>query len=152
MRVILVSSESGSRGGGEIFLEYLAKELTGRGHNVIVWIPDAARMNELVAKCARDAKVIRSSYRNTYDYSTRSTCFNWSVSRRIAEEWNALGPDVVHINKQNLKMGCICCGRCGSARCRASVPSISLRRRLSDAWPCHMNSSIAKVIDPGHPG
>jgi glycosyltransferase involved in cell wall biosynthesis len=107
MRVLLVSSGSGSRGGGEIFLEYLAKELIGRGHEVMVWIPDAARMDELAANCARDAQVIRSEYRNTYDYSTRSlaTCFNGSVSRRIAEEWRAIAPDVIHVNKQNLEDG-----------------------------------------------
>jgi glycosyltransferase involved in cell wall biosynthesis len=107
MRVLLVSSGSGSRGGGEIFLEYLARELTARGHEVMVWIPDAARMDELAAKCARDAKVVRSAYRNTYDYSTRSlaTCFNWGVSRRVAAEWRVLRPDVIHINKQNLEDG-----------------------------------------------
>jgi glycosyltransferase involved in cell wall biosynthesis len=107
MRVLLVSSGSGSRGGGEIFLEYLAKELIGREHEVMVWIPDAARMDELAANCARNAQVIRSEYRNTYDYSMRSlaTCFNWSVSRRIAEEWRAIAPDVIHINKQNLEDG-----------------------------------------------
>jgi glycosyltransferase involved in cell wall biosynthesis len=107
MRILLVSSGSGSRGGGEIFLEYLSKELRSRGHQVVVWIPKAARMDELAAKCARDAEVIRSEYRNTYDYLTRSlaTCFNWSVSRRIAEEWRAIAPDVIHINKQNLEDG-----------------------------------------------
>jgi glycosyltransferase involved in cell wall biosynthesis len=107
MRVLLVSSGSGSRGGGEIFLEYLAKELAGRGHEVIVWMPDAIRMDELAEKCARHARVVRSDYRNTYDYATRSlaTCFNWSVSRGVAEEWRAMAPDVVHINKQNLEDG-----------------------------------------------
>jgi glycosyltransferase involved in cell wall biosynthesis len=107
MRVLLVSSGSGSRGGGEIFLEYLAKELTDRGHEVTVWIPDAARMDELAEKCSRNAKVVRSNYRNTYEYATRSlaTCFNWGVSRRAAEEWMALRPDVIHINKQNLEDG-----------------------------------------------
>jgi glycosyltransferase involved in cell wall biosynthesis len=107
MRVLLVSSGSGSRGGGEIFLEYLAKELTARGHEVTVWIPGSARMNELAEKCSRHATVIRSNYRNTYEYAARSlaTCFNWRVSRRIAGEWSALGPDVIHINKQNLEDG-----------------------------------------------
>jgi glycosyltransferase involved in cell wall biosynthesis len=107
MRVLLVSSGSGSRGGGEIFLEYLAKELTDRGHDVMVWIPDAARMDELAEKCSRHAKVARSNYRNTYEYAARSlaTCFNWGVSRRAAEEWMALRPDVIHINKQNLEDG-----------------------------------------------
>jgi glycosyltransferase involved in cell wall biosynthesis len=107
MRVLLVSSGSGSRGGGEIFLEYLAKELGGRGLEVIAWIPDAPRMDELAEKCSRHARIVRSEYRNTYDYSARSlaTCFNWSVSRGIAEEWCAIAPDVIHINKQNLEDG-----------------------------------------------
>jgi glycosyltransferase involved in cell wall biosynthesis len=107
MRVLLVSSGSGSRGGGEIFLDYLAKELTCRGHETVIWIPNNPRMDELAEKCGRYAKIIRSDYRNTYDYPARSlaTCFNWGVSRRIAEEWRALSPDVIHINKQNLEDG-----------------------------------------------
>src|SRR5262249_23550635 len=62
---------------------------------------------ELAEKCSRNAKVVRSNYRNTYEYAARSlaTCFNWGVSRRAAEEWMALRPDVIHINKQNLEDG-----------------------------------------------
>src|SRR5262245_43393475 len=107
MRVLLVSSGSGARGGGEIFLRYLGEGLAERGHEVIVWIPMHPRMNELAESCARFARVVRADYRNTYDYPTRSlaTCFNWRVSRRVASEWEALRPDVVHINKQNLEDG-----------------------------------------------
>jgi len=39
MKILLVSSGSGSRGGGEIFLVYLAQGLTDRGHEVLVWMP-----------------------------------------------------------------------------------------------------------------
>jgi glycosyltransferase involved in cell wall biosynthesis len=107
MRVLLVSSGSGSRGGGEIFLDYLGKGLTDRGHDVLMWIPNHTRMDELAARCARFARIIRADYRNTYDYRARSlsTCFNWGVSRRVAGEWEALQPDVIHINKQNLEDG-----------------------------------------------
>jgi glycosyltransferase involved in cell wall biosynthesis len=107
MRVLLVSSGSGSRGGGEIFLEYLTKELGNRGHEVMVWIPNSARMDELAEKCSREVRVVRSDYRNTYDYFTKSlaTCFNWGVARRVADEWSAIAPDVIHINKQNLEDG-----------------------------------------------
>ena len=107
MRVLLVSSGSGSRGGGEIFLDYLGKGLTDRGHEVLMWIPDHPRMDELAERCARFARIYRASYRNTYDYPARSlsTCFNWGVSRRVAREWQALRPDVIHINKQNLEDG-----------------------------------------------
>jgi glycosyltransferase involved in cell wall biosynthesis len=107
MRVLLVSSGSGSRGGGEIFLEYLGKGLTDRGHEVLMWMPNHPRMDELAGKCARFARIIRANYPNTYDYRARSlsTCFNLGVSRRVASEWEALKPDIIHINKQNLEDG-----------------------------------------------
>jgi glycosyltransferase involved in cell wall biosynthesis len=107
MRVLLVSSGSGSRGGGEIFLDYLGKGLADRGHDVLMWIPNHARMDEIAAKCARFARIVRANYQNTYDYTARSlsTCFNWDVSRRVGREWEALQPDVIHINKQNLEDG-----------------------------------------------
>jgi glycosyltransferase involved in cell wall biosynthesis len=107
MRVLLVSSGSGSRGGGEIFLSYLGKGLADCGHEVIMWIPKHARMDELAENCARFARILRTNYDNTYDYRARSlsTCLNWGASRRIAEEWKALRPDIVHINKQNLEDG-----------------------------------------------
>ncbi len=107
MKILLVSSGSGSRGGGEIFLDYLGKALEERGHEIIVWIPAHPRMDELAVKCARYATVVRAAYRNTYDRRGRSleTCFNWSTSRSIARQWQALQPDVIHLNKQNLEDG-----------------------------------------------
>lgn len=107
MRILLVSTGSGSRGGGEIFLLYLAQGLSSRGHEVFIWIPQHERMNELASKCAGFGKVIRSPYVNTYDHAARtlSTWFNGSVSRRIAAEWKELKPDLIHISKQNLEDG-----------------------------------------------
>src|SRR5262249_10239385 len=107
MRVLLVSSGSGSRGGGEVFLNYLGNGLSDRGHDVVMWIPKHPRMDELADKCARFARIFRANYRNTYDYPGRSlsTYVNWGVSRRIADEWKGLQPDVIHINKQNLEDG-----------------------------------------------
>jgi glycosyltransferase involved in cell wall biosynthesis len=107
MKVLLVSSGSGSRGGGEIFLNYLGQSLSKRGHEVVTWIPNHPRMDELAEKCGRFSSIIRGNYRNTYDYPGRSlsTCIDWGVSRRIAREWKALRPDVIHVNKQNLEDG-----------------------------------------------
>jgi len=107
MKILLVSSGSGSRGGGEIFLVYLAQGLTDRGNEVLVWLPSHPRMDELADKCSRFGRVIRTDYRNTYDYAARSlaTCFNRATSRRIAREWKGLQPDVIHLNKQNLEDG-----------------------------------------------
>lgn len=107
MKILLVSSGSGSRGGGEIFLDYLGEGLATRGHEVIVWIPSHSRMDEMANRVSRFAKVIRSDYRSIYDYRLRtvSTALNWGTSRRIAREWKALNPDIIHINKQNLEDG-----------------------------------------------
>lgn len=107
MRILLVSTGSGSRGGGEIFLDYLGQGLADRGHEIILWIPAHSRMNELAEKCSRFATIIRAGYTNTYDYRARTfaTCFNTGLSRKIASEWDLLQPDVVHLNKQNLEDG-----------------------------------------------
>lgn len=107
MRILLLSSGSGSRGGGEIFLHYLSRGLVDAGHEVVVWLPAHARMNELAEKCAASARVIRRDYRNTYDYGGRSlaTWFNWGLSAQLANEWTELRPDVIHLNKQNLEDG-----------------------------------------------
>jgi glycosyltransferase involved in cell wall biosynthesis len=107
MKILLVSSGSGSRGGGEIFLDYLGKGLADRGHEVAIWIPAHPRMDELAQKVSRFAKVIRADYRSMYDYKTRTiaTAFNWRTSHRIAREWEQLNPDVIHVNKQNLEDG-----------------------------------------------
>src|SRR5437773_11979130 len=107
MKVLLVSSGSGSRGGGEIFLDYLGKGLADRGHEVTTWIPAHPRMDELAEKVSRFGRVIRANYRNTYDYKTRTvaTTVNWRTSRRIARQWEKLEPDIIHLNKQNLEDG-----------------------------------------------
>lgn len=107
MRVLLVSSGSGSRGGGEIFLNYLGGALAERGHSVTTWMPAHARMNELAAQCARFSQVVRAEFCNTYDYATRSlaTVLNSRVSNDVARQWDALAPDIVHVNKQNLEDG-----------------------------------------------
>jgi hypothetical protein len=44
--MVLVSSGSGSRGGGEIFLIYPAKALSDRGPSAVVWVHDHRRMDE----------------------------------------------------------------------------------------------------------
>ncbi len=107
MRILLVSSGSGSRGGGEIFLDYLGGALAARGHQVITWMPAHARMNELASQCAKFSRVVRAEFRNTYDYRSRSlaTLLNAGLSNSIARQWADLKPDVIHINKQNLEDG-----------------------------------------------
>jgi glycosyltransferase involved in cell wall biosynthesis len=107
MKILLVSSGSGSRGGGEIFLNYLGGALAARGHSVMTWIPAHPRMNELASQCARFSQVIRAEFCNTYDHRSRSlaTVFNSRTSNDVARQWAALNPDVIHVNKQNLEDG-----------------------------------------------
>jgi glycosyltransferase involved in cell wall biosynthesis len=107
MRILLASSSSGSRGGGEIFLKYLGEGLAQRGHDVVFWCSEHARMNELAADLARIGQVTRAPYQNFYDHRTRilATLINQGTSRRIASQWASLRPDVVHVNKQNLEDG-----------------------------------------------
>lgn len=107
MKILLVSSGSGSRGGGEIFLLYLGRALAARGHSVMTWMPTHRRMDELASQCAEFSEVIRADYVNTYDHRSRSlaTLFNAKQTRAIARQWRALAPDVVHVNKQNLEDG-----------------------------------------------
>ena len=107
IKILLVSSSSGSRGGGELYLLYLGRALAQRGHKVTLWASTHPRMDELSNSFSCFGDVIRSGYQNTYDHATRSlaTRFNFAATSAIASEWRALRPDLVHINKQNLEDG-----------------------------------------------
>ena len=107
MRILLASSNSGSRGGGELFLLSLASALSACGHEIILWASQHSRMDELCARFSEFGTVQRSPYPNTYDRRFRlvSAVLDSAVSRRIATEWCSLGPEVIHLNKQNLEDG-----------------------------------------------
>jgi glycosyltransferase involved in cell wall biosynthesis len=105
MKILLVSSSSGSRGGGELFLLYLGEALARRGHEVTLWASDHPRMDELCAAFARIGPVRRADYRNTYDLPGRSLAAFTArrKPRELAAQWR--GFDCVHVNKQNLEDG-----------------------------------------------
>src|SRR5438105_2064022 len=108
MKILLASSSSGSRGGGELFLLYLADALIRRGHAVTLWASSHPRMDELAAKfAASGGAVARAEYVNTYDRRVRSlsALFDKVTPRRVAAQWRQLAPDCIHINKQNLEDG-----------------------------------------------
>ncbi len=107
MKILFVSSSSGSRGGGELYLLYLASALKTRGHTVGLWMSADPQMDELAEKFAPIGEVLRSPYRNTYLHRMRSlaTTWNFRESSRIAREWKAWKPDIIHLNKQNLEDG-----------------------------------------------
>jgi len=107
MKILLVSSSSGSRGGGELYLLYLGRALAQRQHKVTLWASSHSRMDELSNSFSCFGDVIRAPYLNTYDHPGRSlsTRFNFPTSSAIASEWRSRRPDIVHINKQNLEDG-----------------------------------------------
>ena len=107
MRILLASSSSGSRGGGELYLLYLGRALAQRGHTVLLWASDHPRMDELANSFSGIGEVVRSPYRNTYDHRGRSisSYLNLRAVGLLAHEWKKVRPDFLHVNKQNLEDG-----------------------------------------------
>jgi len=107
MKILLASSSSGSRGGGELYLLYLGRALTQRGHTVVLWASDHSRMDELANSFSGIGEVIRSPYRNTYDLRGRSisSYLNLRGVGHLARTWRKSRPDLLHVNKQNLEDG-----------------------------------------------
>lgn len=102
MRVALVSSGSGSRGGGEIHLKFLADGLTQRGCEVHAVIPNAARMDELADSLTPAARVIRLPMTATYERRLRNigAYFDGDQQARLAAALSGVAPDVIHVNQQ----------------------------------------------------
>ena len=107
MKILLVSTSSGSRGGGELYLNYLGRALAARGHTVALWASSHPRMDELCAHFAKIGAVLRHEYTNTYDRRFRSIAsyLDSGAARSASESWKKFAPDVVHLNKQNLEDG-----------------------------------------------
>lgn len=107
MRVLLVSSSSGSRGGGELFLLYLGQGLRALGHDPVLWASSHEKMDDLCSAFREWGEVVRSDYKNTYDRWNRSLPmpFQKGHCHALATTWKRIQPDVIHINKQNLEDG-----------------------------------------------
>ncbi len=102
MKVLLVSSNSGSRGGGEIYLRYLAGGLSRLGCEVHALVGADARMDELAASISESATTHRIKITNTYRRYTRSlgAVIDVDQRRQLRRFIEQLAPDVVHINQQ----------------------------------------------------
>ncbi len=107
MKILFASSSSGSRGGGETFLVYLGEALAWRGHEVALWTSSHPRMDEIAGRFATFGAVHRADYTNTYDRRRRSlaAALDGKTAARAVREWEALKPDIIHLNKQNLEDG-----------------------------------------------
>jgi glycosyltransferase involved in cell wall biosynthesis len=107
MKVLLASSSSGSRGGGELYLLYLGRALAHRGHEPVLWASTHERMDELARVFADVGPVVRCDYTNTYDRALRSLASfaDRRSAARVAASWKGTGADLIHLNKQNLEDG-----------------------------------------------
>ncbi len=124
MRVLLASSSSGSRGGGEIFLLYLAEALRQAGHEPALWCAAHPRMDELAERFVSFGQVHRDPCPNSYlDRPTRAlgASFDLPLAKHISRRWRELKPDVIHLNKQTLEDGL---DLLGAAR-RSGLPAIA---------------------------
>jgi glycosyltransferase involved in cell wall biosynthesis len=107
MKILLASSSSGSRGGGELYLLYLGRALAERGHEPMLWASTHPRMDELADGFARFGAVHRGAYTNTYDRPLRSLASyaDRASARCVADSWRTTGAEFIHLNKQNLEDG-----------------------------------------------
>ena len=102
MKILLVSSSSGSRGGGEIYLQRLALGLSALGHDVHLLCSDDGGMDELVKKMVGCATVHRLRLVNTYKRPTRllGAMLDRPQRTRAVRFFQVLSPDIVHVNQQ----------------------------------------------------
>ena len=106
MKILLASSSSGSRGGGEVFLLYLGRALAQRGHRVMLWASSDPRMDELSNTFSSIGEVIRSRVHTpTTGGRALAGAFDVWQAYRIAQEWRRTGAELIHINKQDLEDG-----------------------------------------------
>jgi glycosyltransferase involved in cell wall biosynthesis len=106
MKILFLSSSSGSRGGGELYLLFLAEAFASQDVTVGLWCSTHSRMDELAESFRQFGEVFRSPYKNTYDYTLRSVRY---FARKKVDGLSAIltdfKPDIVHVNKQNLEDG-----------------------------------------------
>ena len=122
MKILFVSSSSGSRGGGELYLIYLGQELAQQGHKVGLWCSQHPRMDELADAFSQFGEVLRSPYVNTYDRKLRSLRDAFpQFHQTYLSQWQDFKPDILHINKQNLEDGLDLLALCQ----RLPIPSVT---------------------------
>jgi glycosyltransferase involved in cell wall biosynthesis len=102
VKVALISSGSGSRGGGELYLRFLATALAQQGAKVDVVVPAALFMDELADSIK--APVVLHRLEVTPTYQRRLRCLAAVADRaqqhKIATFLSDLKPEIVHVNQQ----------------------------------------------------
>ena len=102
MKIVLLSSGSGSQGGGEIYLQRLAEGLLRDGHEIHAVVPKNSRMDALASGFPSQVQVHRPALTATYDRPFRclQAVIDVVQQRKVAALLRNLGPDVVHVNQQ----------------------------------------------------
>lgn len=106
MKVLLVSSSSGSRGGGELYLRNLAGGLLSLGLDCKLLMASHPQMDELAERCQTDGiEVCRFEYTNTYHRRLRSigAALDGKQVRSAIAEFKSHTPDLIHLNQQNVE-------------------------------------------------
>lgn len=100
--MLLVSSGSGSRGGGEIYLYLLALGLKRLGHEVIALVPDHERMDELATQIEAVVETRRFPFISTYSRRSRpiGAVLDRKQQNRCARIMREIDADIIHINQQ----------------------------------------------------
>jgi glycosyltransferase involved in cell wall biosynthesis len=124
-------------------LLYLGRALALRGHEVTLWASEHERMDELSAAFVTFGHVVRAPYINTYDRRGRSLAsyFDGATARRVAAEWRALAPDILHVNKQNLEDGLDLL----AAATRSGIPSLAMIHITQSAG--YLRAQLATLRD-----
>ena len=105
MKVLFISTSSGSRGGGELYILKLGEKLQSLGHKVYLACSDHIRMEELAKNFSAYGDVLRFRYKNTYDHNIKSLSYLFKTTYSFPELESfceAIKPDVIHLNKQNM--------------------------------------------------
>jgi hypothetical protein len=107
VKVLLVSSSSGSRGGGELYLLYLGRALAERGirqfsghRSIRGWMNSPMVSQHLAESSGASTRI------PMIGASVPSAPFlDTTAASRALKSWETIGADVIHLNKQNLEDG-----------------------------------------------
>lgn len=123
MRVLLISSSSGSHGGGELYLAGLAEGLNASGVDVHIAMSMHERMDPLATTLRDMGTVHRLPIRNTYDQKLRvvGSVISHTSDAALKKLVTEVQPCLLHLNKQNLEDGLDLLRAC----CRLAVPAVS---------------------------
>ena len=102
MRVLLVSSSSGSTGGGEVYLYYLACGLVRLGHQVCALCSTSPEMDKFAEVLGTVAEITRVDTNNTYQRPARSlsAAIDYIQQRRLTRIFHEICPEILHVNQQ----------------------------------------------------